>query len=151
MQKGTGSGKSLPPVLRKGTCDCRGSGRAGPGVGRAAPLSPLSPGSAAPLLVVVTVCRCQRGKTWLVPWKKEVRRHPERCHRFFRRQIGALSSRKCDLDHHPFAAEGGRDVGALISFGDSFLVKLLVFVFFFFSLPVCLFLHPFTSSLSAPC
>ncbi|KAM6332455.1 LOW QUALITY PROTEIN: uncharacterized protein O3Q21_002773 [Podargus strigoides] len=49
------------------------------------------------------------GRTWLVPWKKEVRCHPEHCHRHFRQQIGVVSSRKCDLDHHPFTADGGRE------------------------------------------
>ncbi|KAL2302162.1 hypothetical protein Nmel_009579 [Mimus melanotis] len=86
------------------------------------PRAGLLPCSPAPLLLcsaVLAGLQCQRGRSWLSPWKKEARRHPERCHRCFRRQIGAVSSRKCDLDHHPFAADGGREVSLPLAEGTA--------------------------------
>lgn len=59
------------------------------------------------------------------------------CHHCFRGR-SAWCHRKCDLDHHPLAAGGGREVGALVSSGDSFLFKLLYLffcLFAFFSIP----------------
>lgn len=103
----------------------------------AGPLLQLSPGSAAPLLVRGGCSASARGKTWLMPWKKQGRRHPE-LPPLLPGQIGVVSSRKCDLDHHPLAAGGGREVGAPVSSGDSFLFKLLYLffcLFAFFSIP----------------
>lgn len=133
MQKGTGSGESLPPFSERKRVAAEAAAQRCWVLGRTS--VPAVPGQGCS-----SACPCSaRGER---PGSSPGRRRSGAilsCHRCFRQQIGTVSSRKCDLDHHPFAADGGRDVGPLISSGINFSLSCFIF------LPVCLFLHPFTS------